>query len=344
MLLYEAEEKYKIKYPKSFRKAYESGLVDWLKLDGKQLSKSFYELVKKRDVVFNNFYIHFIPFSEIENVMIIFYESLNTNIHYRYGNVQLNTRFEFIPFAKPGRDSRNYFMFAYDKENPSASPAVVLYYTKEAVMFTCAVGFEDLMFRDLVRQIKNDRKYGIKPNNESLEVILTYAKFLSGKRAELATDGQYDELIKMYDEYMFTENGIILDKHKTFRHLTIIDEENIISEEIKNTVPDKLNIDGRVQNISVSFDDIRYIEADDKVSCIRLEKNSVHCNKPLSFIEPLLPEDRFFRCHKSFIIGFKHITTHLERSVIFDNGEKAIISKRKHGEFKKKYTEYLKKG
>jgi DNA-binding LytR/AlgR family response regulator len=56
-----------------------------------------------------------------------------------------------------------------------------------------------------------------------------------------------------------------------------------------------------------------------------------------------LPQDRFFRCHRSFIVGFKHIITHSDRSIIFDNGEKAVVSKRLYAEFEERFEEYLEK-
>jgi DNA-binding LytR/AlgR family response regulator len=77
------------------------------------------------------------------------------------------------------------------------------------------------------------------------------------------------------------------------------------------------------------------------VSCIRLKDSSVHCSKSFTFIEPLLPSESFFRCHKSFIVGFKNIITYSEHGIIFDNDEKAMISKRKYSEFRKRYAEYL---
>jgi hypothetical protein len=208
---------------------------------------------------------------------------------------------------------------------------------KETVMYICAVSFEDLMFQQMIWNIRNDRKGGF---NSPPDIIKAYAAFLSGERAELALSGDYDALLRKYEEFLLTEDGIILDRQKFFPHLIAVDEYDELNVD-EAQPPENLVIKSKNKQISIEFDDIRYIEAADKVACIRLKRDSVICSKPFTFIEPLLPEDRFFRCHKSFIIGFKHIITHSERSVIFDNGEKAVVSKRKYAEFKVRYGEYL---
>jgi hypothetical protein len=343
MLLKEAEKKYNIKYPELFRKAYRSGIIQWLEFEGKKLARAVYDLEKKKDAVFHGFYMRFIPFAEIENAIAVFNKSLESDLDYKRGLTELNTRYKYIPFARVGRDSRDYYMFVSDKENPKAAPVIAVYHTNEVVMYTCAVDFEDLMFQHLIWKVKNDRKCGVNP-----DVVKAYSAFLSERRADSAlkcTDSDYDLLMKEYEDFLHTENGIILERQKFFPHLVpveaAVDSDDSSGNETDISFPGKLIIDGRFQKMSVDFDDIRYIEADNKTSCIRLKRESLHCTKSFTFIEPLLPANKFFRCHKSFIVGFKHIITHCERSIIFDNGEKAMISKRKYVKFKEKYAEYL---
>jgi hypothetical protein len=341
MLLKEAEQKFNIKFPKLFRKAYRSGVIDWLNCDSRQFPKIIHQLEKRKDAVLCEFYIRFIPFAQIEKAIAVFTESLENNSDYNCGAVRLNSRYEYIPFAKMGSDSRDYYMFVYDKENPSAEPMIAVYHTHEVVMYICAANFEDLMFRELVWKIKNDgsRKCGVNP-----DVIKAYAMFLSEKRKELAlncTNGDYTVLLKEYEDFLLTEDGIILDKQVFFSHLVADDEVDFCVESAESAYPRKLVIDGRIQKISVDFDEIRYIEADDKSCCIRLKRSSVYCNRSFSYIESLLPQDRFFRCHRSFIVGFKHIITHSDRSIIFDNGEKAVVSRRLYTEFEARFREYL---
>jgi hypothetical protein len=340
MRLKEVEKKYNIKYPELFRKAYRSGILDWLELEGNQLWKSARNLEREKDAVFCGFYMRFIYFAEIDGVIDLFAESLENDSDYKYGSVQLNPNYKFLPFANVGRDSRTFYLFVYNKENPTASPNIAVYHTKEAVMYICAVDFEDLMFQHLAWTVKHDRKRRVNP-----DVVKAYAMFLSEERAESAlkcANGDYDSFLKEYEDFLLTENGIILDRQKFFPLFVPIEDEDDDSERKRGiSFRDKLIINGRFQKVSVDFDDIRYIEVDNKISCIRLKRSSVHCSKPFTFIESRLPKDRFFRCHRSFIIGFKHIISHSERSIIFDNGEKAVISKTKYSEFKERYAEYL---
>jgi hypothetical protein len=340
MLLKEAEQKFNIKFPKLFRKAYRIGVIDWLNCDGRQFPKIIHELEKRKDTVICEFYIRFIPFAQIENAIAVFIESLENNSDYNCGAARLNPQYEYIPFAKVGSDSRDYYMFVYDKKNPSAEPMIAVYHTHEVVMYICAANFGDLVFRELAWKVKNDgrRKCGV-----NLDVIEAYSMFLSGERKELALScvgGNYAALLKEYEDFLLTEDGIILDKQVFFPHLIADDEVDFCIESAESVYPRKLIIDGRIQKISVDFDEIRYIEADDKSCCIRLKRSSVNCNRPFSYIESLLPQDRFFRCHRSFIVGFKHIITHSDSSIIFDNGEKAIVSRRLYSEFKKRFGEY----
>jgi hypothetical protein len=310
---------------------YKSGALDWLNNEGEQLSRLKYKLVKKNDIIFCRFFMRFIPFAEVENAMAVFHKSLENNIYYKYYYMQLNSRYKYIPFAKTGWDSPDYYMFVYDIEKPENNPTVVVYHTQISIMYTCAVNFQDLMFQHLVYSIKMKCK-----NEEITDIINAYAMFLSHEYAKLALNGEYDALIKLYNDFLLTEDGFTLDKQMLFPHLVSPD----LPEE--ETPPSKkLFIDNKAQKIAIEHDDQTKNEAKGKTTSIKKKKKSVQCNKSISFIDPLLPKDSFFRCHKSLIVGFKHIAAHSERNIIFDNGKEAIVSKRKYSEFKARYTKYL---
>ena len=65
--------------------------------------------------------------------------------------------------------------------------------------------------------------------------------------------------------------------------------------------------------------------------------------KNLSVIENQLPQDRFFRTHRTYLVGFRHIVSHTSADILFDNKEKALISKLKYGAFKKAFVDYVKR-
>ncbi len=53
--------------------------------------------------------------------------------------------------------------------------------------------------------------------------------------------------------------------------------------------------------------------------------------------------DFFYRSHRSFIVNFKHIKSYSNTIIIFENGEKAMLTKTKYAKFQKEYMLYLKR-
>ncbi|ADU24418.1 LytR/AlgR family response regulator transcription factor [Ruminococcus albus] len=96
-------------------------------------------------------------------------------------------------------------------------------------------------------------------------------------------------------------------------------------------------------NQKININDIIYIEASDKYCNIRTNEGTVLFKKTLSEIEKMLPEDKFFRCHRTYLVGFRHIVSHTSTDVLFDNKEKALISRVKLPPFKKAFTNYIKR-
>ena len=96
-------------------------------------------------------------------------------------------------------------------------------------------------------------------------------------------------------------------------------------------------------NQKININDIIYIEASDKYCNIRTNEGTVLFKKTLSEIEKMLPEDKFFRCHRTYLVGFRHIVSHTSTDILFDNKERALISRVKISPFKKAFTNYIKR-
>ena len=96
-------------------------------------------------------------------------------------------------------------------------------------------------------------------------------------------------------------------------------------------------------NKKININDIIYIEASDKYCNIRTNEGTVLFKKTLSEIEKMLPEDKFFRCHRTYLVGFRHIVSHTSTDILFDNKERALISRVKVSPFKKAFTNYIKR-
>lgn len=93
----------------------------------------------------------------------------------------------------------------------------------------------------------------------------------------------------------------------------------------------------------ININDIFYIEARNKGSLVRLKSQTLDCGLLLSDFQKKLPEDRFFRSHKSFLVGFKYITEYGSSEIVFSNGEKAKISRYRFNDFKRSYFDYMKR-
>ena len=96
-------------------------------------------------------------------------------------------------------------------------------------------------------------------------------------------------------------------------------------------------------NKKININDIIYIEASDKYCNIRTNEGTVLFKKTLSEIEKMLPEDKFFRCHRTYLVGFRHIVSHTSTDILFDNKERALISRVKISQYKKAFTNYIKR-
>jgi hypothetical protein len=325
MVLSEAESKYKITYPQAFRKVYESGAMPWLDYNKNWINKHINTIEKNSWAFFCGLQFYPLPFEDIEKSITAFENSLENNHEYKYGSVRLNPRYRFFPFAKATRDLEIYYMFAADSENPKAEPFVVIYSVKDVVMYTCAKNFRYFVFNLMIRYIKQQRKLKEEINPAIINALMA---FTGRKLDNIEITSNYDKLLEKHAE---TEQVF-------FPHL-------IPAEEIDNSIyaqngnRETIVIDKKT-NSAIIIDEIRYIEAGNKSFSVRFKDKTETYNKSLSFIENQLPQDKFYRCHKSYIAGFKHIAKITEDGVIFDNGEKASLSRRKMTEFKKKFDEY----
>ena len=93
----------------------------------------------------------------------------------------------------------------------------------------------------------------------------------------------------------------------------------------------------------LNINDILYVEARNKGSLVRLRNQTLSCSVLLSDFQNKIPNDRFFRSHKSFLVGFKYITEFSSSEIVFCNGEKAKISRYRLNDFKKSYFDYMKR-
>ena len=90
--------------------------------------------------------------------------------------------------------------------------------------------------------------------------------------------------------------------------------------------------EGKVYNIN--FKDILYIESNARDIELVLKYRKLISHGKISDIEKLLPEDRFFRCHRSYIINLTEIETIERYQATMKNGDVLPISQQQYTETK----------
>lgn len=132
----------------------------------------------------------------------------------------------------------------------------------------------------------------------------------------------------------------------TFRFLEKpIDEAKLfkaLDDYLKSIDYDKLLVvNTHEEHYKIKISDIIYLEGDGKYTTIRTKKQSIRVHSNLKQLENRVPQSKFIRCSKSFVVGFAHINNHSSTEIIFDNGEKAIIGAHYSARFKTEFQNYI---
>ncbi len=87
--------------------------------------------------------------------------------------------------------------------------------------------------------------------------------------------------------------------------------------------------------LKIRLCDILYCEALDHRLTIHTQSGNVAYYENIASIEQKLDEN-FFRCHRSYIINLKQVVACEKDTVMFSNGDRALVSRRKAGELSQK--------
>ena len=85
-----------------------------------------------------------------------------------------------------------------------------------------------------------------------------------------------------------------------------------------------LTVGGEMLRLPVS--QVQYVEAFSHIVAIVTERDTIQVKMPISEVEKLLGE-KFIRCHRSYLIGLKHISRLSKTAVILDNGKALPLSR-----------------
>ena len=94
--------------------------------------------------------------------------------------------------------------------------------------------------------------------------------------------------------------------------------------------------------ISLNPDDILYFEAEKRNTGIRTNEKSYISTETISSIYEKLPENSFFRTHRTYILNFRHIADMENDLVKMKNGEFVLLSRHHRKEFESAMEKYKK--
>lgn len=93
--------------------------------------------------------------------------------------------------------------------------------------------------------------------------------------------------------------------------------------------------------IKMRTSEIVYCEALGKHTMIYTQKAKYEILINIKEVEKKLPSEKFFRCHKGFLVSFLHIKFHNNTDIFFEKDKKAQISRRYLVPFKAALQEYI---
>lgn len=101
-----------------------------------------------------------------------------------------------------------------------------------------------------------------------------------------------------------------------------------------------IDVDGEI--IRIKQEDIFYIEAFSHNIEINIRDKKFSTRKNISTIEKELDENAFIRCHRSYIVGLKHIKKIGKNDIELDNGNIIPVSRRQYSNVNMAFIKYYK--
>ncbi|MCH5344190.1 MAG: response regulator transcription factor [Acetatifactor sp.] len=213
------------------------------------------------------------------------------------------------------------YIKSYFGHNHMKCPEMVCFSDGESLL--ADKGDKDILFLDIEMPGMNGIYVGneLKKNNHNIIIFIvtSYSEYL-------------DEAMRFH---VFRYLSKPLDKQRLFRNLKeAIDLYNMIS--IKIPIETKAGVN------TLPASEIIAIEASGRKVIVHTTLKNFESIHNMQYWIDLLPKNRFFQTHRSFIINFEHVTD-FDHSLIhlMDHQLDAYLTRRKYAKFKEAYLLYL---
>ncbi|SHO49122.1 LytR/AlgR family response regulator transcription factor [Anaerocolumna xylanovorans] len=115
---------------------------------------------------------------------------------------------------------------------------------------------------------------------------------------------------------------------------------NIYHRKLTNK-EEKLVIKNKDGIFTIQISDIIFIETINKNILIHTTKEKIYCYKKMYDFENILVNQRFYRCHNSYLLNLDYIDKLTDSSAILTTGHIVSVSKYKRKQLIKKIAEFL---
>lgn len=96
------------------------------------------------------------------------------------------------------------------------------------------------------------------------------------------------------------------------------------------------------ESVRILTDSIQYVEAFAHTVSIRTAQGNLEAKTAISDMERLLQTD-FVRCHRSYIVGLKHVKRITRTSVVLDNGQELPLSRSSYDKTNQAFIAYYRR-
>ena len=95
------------------------------------------------------------------------------------------------------------------------------------------------------------------------------------------------------------------------------------------------------EELDVRFRDIRYIEIRNHQAILRTREQELTVWRSLDELEEEISDERFLRCHRSYLVNLEHVKALEKHDFLMDCGDLAPVSRQKTQAVQRRYREWL---